>query len=53
MSEKVRTHRIDDLGRLLISGDVREAMGWELQDVISVQPNPEDGTVTLRLVEAS
>ena len=51
MSEQGTEHKIDDLGRVLISKKVRETMGWNLKDTIIVEPNAEEGTVTLRLVK--
>ena len=42
-------HKIDDLGRVLLPKRLRDELGWEIGDTLSL--NPENGTMVLSLEE--
>jgi len=48
--ENFKSQKIDDLGRVLLSGELRKAMDWETGDTVSMR-QLDANTLILRLVE--
>jgi len=42
---------LDELGRAIISKEIREALGWEAKDKLTITVDKESGKLILELLE--